>query len=366
MSDQAETVTRPAKRPRASEDDSSYSHSPQSNSPTFAYTDLNLQRHPEIWFDDGSIVLVARGTAFRIYRGLLASQSPVFAETFAPSTSGPDKAGKTFDGCPAVQVDDSPCDLAHLLRLLLPQSTMYFHPTGESPGVRHTFDQISAIIRLAHKYRIPQIQDQALSLLQEFWYTSSFYIFTGPRPDRDIDIRPVHAIGAVNLARLTDTPSMLPLALYECAHLDGGALFDGWTREDGTVERLSDADLRRCLDARVELAHLYHAVLSHLFCGAAHERCRQPSLCETAMRELHHKATHAERRVRYAITDWRDSIRELEMREALCWRCAGEILDNHEKERRAVFDRLPEIFGITVEGWGPAGAETDSEGGDQE
>ena len=43
-----------------------------------------------------------------MYRGLLASPSPVFAETFAPSTSIPDKAAKTFDECPAVQVDDSP------------------------------------------------------------------------------------------------------------------------------------------------------------------------------------------------------------------------------------------------------------------
>ena len=89
------------------------------------------------------------------------------------------------------------------------------------------------------------------------------------------------------------------------------------------VEQLSDTDLRQYGNARVELAHLYHAVLSHLFGGAAHKRCRQPSLCEAAIRDLHHMGTHAERWLRYAITDWREAIRDLEMGESLCWRFAG-------------------------------------------
>ena len=54
-------------------------------------------------------------------------------------------------------------------------------------------------------------------------------VFTGPRPDPDISFYPEHAIGVVNLALLTDTPtaSMFPLALYECAYLDSTLLFDG-------------------------------------------------------------------------------------------------------------------------------------------
>ena len=73
----------------------------------------------DIWFSDGNIVLVARETAFRIYRRLLAGQSTVFSDMFASSTSSPDE---TFDGCPVVHLSDSPHDLAHLLRVLLPKS----------------------------------------------------------------------------------------------------------------------------------------------------------------------------------------------------------------------------------------------------
>ncbi|KAM5539617.1 hypothetical protein V8D89_006726 [Ganoderma adspersum] len=136
-------------------------------------------------------------------------------------------------------------------------------------------------------------------------YASPFPAWSGPSDKLKVDMRPEDAISVVNLAHLTETRSLLPLALYACAYVDNALLFDGWTREDGTVERLADADLRRCLDA-------------HLFGVAAHERCRSPGLCEAAMRELHHRGTHAERRVRYTIADWRDAIRKLEMGESLC------------------------------------------------
>ena len=116
MSDPDVPETRPLKRTRLSADDSTGSQiHPSGPSSTSSST---LRWHPEIWFDDGNIVLVARETAFRIYRRLLAGQSTVFSDMFASSTSSPDE---TFDGCPVVHLSDSPHDLAHL-RVLLPKS----------------------------------------------------------------------------------------------------------------------------------------------------------------------------------------------------------------------------------------------------
>ncbi len=57
---------------------------------------LQSQCHPEIWFNDGNIILVAGGTAFRVYRGLLAAQSIVFCDMFSSSTPRPDE---TLDWC---------------------------------------------------------------------------------------------------------------------------------------------------------------------------------------------------------------------------------------------------------------------------
>ena len=115
----SDAQVRPAKRTRLSDDDPSLSqdHPLNSSSTTSSSSSLQLERHLEIWFGDGNIVLVARSTAFRIYRGLLASQSDVFSDMFASATSSPNQ---TFDGCPIVHLSDSPSELVHLLRVLLP------------------------------------------------------------------------------------------------------------------------------------------------------------------------------------------------------------------------------------------------------
>ena len=45
-----------------------------------------MKHDDEFWFDDGNLILVARDTGFKIYRGLLAAQSSVFADMFATSS----------------------------------------------------------------------------------------------------------------------------------------------------------------------------------------------------------------------------------------------------------------------------------------
>ena len=92
---------RPPKRPRTAADDGLKA----------------LTHHEEFWLDDGNVVLVAQTVAFRMYRGLLAAQSTVFADMFASSTH---KADEMIEGCPVVRVSDSPEDLAQLFRVILP------------------------------------------------------------------------------------------------------------------------------------------------------------------------------------------------------------------------------------------------------
>ena len=64
-------------------------------------------------------MLIARDTAFKIYRGLLAAQSPVFQDMFA--TVHP-QATQEWEGCPVVHLSDSVEDLRHFLRALLPKA----------------------------------------------------------------------------------------------------------------------------------------------------------------------------------------------------------------------------------------------------
>lgn len=58
---------------------------------------------------------------------------------------------------------------------------------------------------------------------------------------------------AVNLARLTGTPSILRAALYSCCQLNGHELLLGHSRADGVVETLSSEDLSRCINGKAKL-----------------------------------------------------------------------------------------------------------------
>ena len=74
-----------------------------------------FSHHPELWFDDGSVVLVAETTAFRVHRSTLCRHSSVFADLFStpqPSGSGSDN----IEGCPVIRMHDSAEEFTQLLR----------------------------------------------------------------------------------------------------------------------------------------------------------------------------------------------------------------------------------------------------------
>ncbi|PIL26519.1 hypothetical protein GSI_12277 [Ganoderma sinense ZZ0214-1] len=212
-----------------------------------AHVETPLKHHEEFWLDDGNIVLVARQVGFRVYRGLLVTQSTVFADMCASSSP---TADETIDGCPVVHVSDSPEDLAHLLRVLLPTTQRRFH--RERDTAERTFDEVYAVITLAHKYHIEDVQRQALYSLREYTFNDNFEVWKGERQEV-MKVDGACAIGAVHLARLLDVPQMLPIALYKCLNL-GPNILDGWTRSDGSVERLSQDDIKRCISAQRSLS----------------------------------------------------------------------------------------------------------------
>ena len=77
-----------------------------------------LERDPEFWFSDGTVILVAKNVEFRFYRALLADRSPVFNAKFADQHPTRDVQfnGQHSFSCPIVHLTDSPEDLRHILR----------------------------------------------------------------------------------------------------------------------------------------------------------------------------------------------------------------------------------------------------------
>lgn len=56
-------------------------------------------RHPELWFDDGSVVLVAEAMSFRAHRSILHI---VFFDIFSIPQSA-DTGSETIEGCPVIR-----------------------------------------------------------------------------------------------------------------------------------------------------------------------------------------------------------------------------------------------------------------------
>ena len=96
------------KRPR-DEDNSTPSNHPPEPLPA-------ITNDKQFWFEDGNVILVARDARFKVYKGLLAAQSPVFGDLFACASH----AEETYEGCPVVRLTDAPEDLKCLLGYLLP------------------------------------------------------------------------------------------------------------------------------------------------------------------------------------------------------------------------------------------------------
>nr|VWP02334.1 Xanthomonas outer protein J [Ganoderma boninense] len=344
---------RPSKRSRTVADADEPAHVP-------------LKHHEEFWLDDGNVVLVAGTVGFRIYRGLLVAQSTVFNDMFASSSPHSDE---TIDGCPVVHVSDSPEDLAHLLRVLLPTTQRRcvsscgllsavltrnyvldsFHREQDAP--ERTFDEVYAVITLAHKYNIEDVQRQALYSLREYTFNDNFEVWK-ERCREGIKVDGPCAIGAVNLARLLDVPQMLPIALYKCLRI-GSSMLDGWTRGDGSIEHLSQDDIKRCIDALQSLSRDRVSYTYWMYYAGVSERCAQHALCKDALREilayimqcdpdfLSDGAYALENPIVPDMDDF-----------GLCASCAQAVKDRELGERRTLWENLPDAFSLVVDKWG--------------
>ena len=92
---------------QAHEDDASH----VANTPT-----TEVARDPDLWFVDGSVVLEAEETYFKVYSGILSQASPVFKDMFSFPQGG--QKIEMYGNCPLVHMLDSAHDLRHFLKAL--------------------------------------------------------------------------------------------------------------------------------------------------------------------------------------------------------------------------------------------------------
>ncbi|KAH9910894.1 uncharacterized protein B0H18DRAFT_831049, partial [Fomitopsis serialis] len=162
-------------------------------------------RDGRFWYDDGNIIIIAQGIGFRVFKGLLAAESDVFRDMFTLAKPAPDLSRELVpDDCPVVHVTDTAAEIRSLLAMLL-GGRQYMR------RVKFEFDDVANCMRLAHKYGIQDLVEDSLEELKRY-FPEDFESWEKSLVCDQL----TKAITAVNLARLTNSLSILPAALYRC------------------------------------------------------------------------------------------------------------------------------------------------------
>ncbi|KAJ7030063.1 hypothetical protein C8F04DRAFT_1236791 [Mycena alexandri] len=198
--------------------------------------------HTSAWYQDGSVVLQARDTQFRVHFGVLASQSTFFRE-MQGLPQPPDQP--TVECCQVVEMQDDVFDVKHLL-------TAIYDPTFLAQTAI-PLPYIASLIRLGRKYEFRKLLDSAMERLTfKNPTTLSEYEARMTKnkqqylPTRIVPF-PSIILDILTLAREHDILTALPCAYYRALTLPQALLFDGIPRGDGTVSSLAQADQRQCV-----------------------------------------------------------------------------------------------------------------------
>ena len=81
----------------------------------------HLARVPELWFEDGGVIIQAGSSLYRVFRGILTARSNVFNDmmkscTIPSSTSRKNTETDTMDGVPFLRLQDDEKDVTHFLK----------------------------------------------------------------------------------------------------------------------------------------------------------------------------------------------------------------------------------------------------------
>lgn len=208
---------------------------------------------------------------------------------------------------------------------------------------------------MAHKYAIPDILDHALSRLKKY-YTNDLAAWRSPDGRaRYVAARDIHALTAISLARLTNTPSLLPTAFLLCTKL-----LSTWVSiKKGVptalmITSLPVSDQLMLLSARERLLHMCAERTLRLLAAVPCARCTTPALC-SAVRE----APLAEVRDNNVVPGpplfHQDVLRPLATSlwgdnwPVFCPNCRDTLRNTDERESKRVWSRLPTIFRVKLD-----------------
>jgi len=292
----------------------------------------------DVWYTDGSIVLVAEKTAFRVHGTILAANSEIFKDMFAiPQSATPDPDAETYEGCPVLRLQDSPADLKHFLKAIYDFS--YFPPRA-----RTKFPVVAAVLRLSTKYHAPALRQRAIDLMTTV-YPSSTADWTKRSHQRLIPPFEDEHVAYIALAIETDIRVILPAVYFAATR----APLAGVLTQMRKLAVAHSVQWDVCTDFLVGRERLQQAEITHILGFLANTFARPGCRDSNDNNLLLTAARNAVRRVvdQEPYHQW-CSAKPAEVGPALglCAVCCDTVTESIEQARRKVWEQLPGYFNL--------------------
>ncbi|KAF5365214.1 hypothetical protein D9758_005446 [Tetrapyrgos nigripes] len=292
-------------------------------------------RSTELWFDDGTLIIEANGVYFRVYKGILSANSPVFEDMLSiPQPVEDDTV--VYEGCPVVKLYDSSTDMMHFLKAL--HFSSYYDATKLTP-----FAVVSAVLRLSTKYQVDFLRQRAFKQLSAIYPTTLSEWDKRESVSAAIETFEARPFAVFLLARETNTLTLLPTALYLCADSQEiDYILDGLNSFDGAHIELEWPDKRACLRARESLAlDLRSRVFAFLTGQLPLPGCRNTTVCNNMrLRWLQSVESSLGSGIFSVQFPWG------QFRSGVCEYCYAASQAHYKSERTKLWDELPGKFGL--------------------
>ncbi|TFK22935.1 hypothetical protein FA15DRAFT_671032 [Coprinopsis marcescibilis] len=295
-------------------------------------------RSPEMWLDDGSVVLQAENVQFRVHRTILARNSGIFRDLFmVPQPKGE----PSLEDCPIVLLPDSAEDVKHMLVSLYDRS---YSSTEAMP-----FKVAAAMIRMGRKYDIPHLLNGGLNrLISEFPSKLAEWEKLPPHYTHLVQEEGL-LFDIVNLALENNIQAILPAAYYLCVQ-DLNDLLSGIKRSDGSIARLPSDVQRTCIIGRERILQSqsqYTFAWVELMGTGEQVDCSLPQVCTEIGNQLTKEIWIPLPDVSRTLEKWSSFISLFpEMTDRACPNCREDARAIHESGRQRVWDMLPTFFDL--------------------
>ncbi|KAJ6471582.1 hypothetical protein C8R47DRAFT_1324904 [Mycena vitilis] len=298
-----------------------------------------LTRAEGLWFQDCGLIIQAESTLFRVSGDLLGVHSPVFRDM---SSLPQPKHADMMDGCPFVVLQDSAEDVHILLKAL------FYCDFFEAYPAPTTLPILTAILRMSYKYDVDALRKRSLTHLASFHPTTlAGYDALTVTPTRLVNELqdPELELSFVDIAVLARNLSIdwiLPVAFYRICQ---------FTFESTILTAPLDLDdkVRIITNCRILEGSAVSKVLAFLWPSSDHN-------CDAISQQECRKS-------RFALRQGAEECRERSSGNAatmpldiwtqqdwddldVCKACLSSMRANHRAAKQALWDELPELFGL--------------------